>query len=284
MSLRIADSVWVATALLHNQNPQRDGFSGAEIREQAARLFAPHSLPAGVNPHIYGHCVANARPSSGRYRMLHRNADGTLRLYRSRDPFHPLRAKGRTTPRDEDLPEQYRWLAGWYRSEYNSETAVTRLEDDPLMRLSGLGKEIWQSLGGGDAVIRWLRGDEPAPAPWEGVPPEQGPAREVMGHAAPAAHRGAKPSGSDFGDVWAQIRKHKGDVFRTKTGLPFTYQLAGNGAVCIRRGEREINRQLPRGDFEKAWQRMPLSTTREIQDLQGPSYLFAILTDPRVAA
>jgi hypothetical protein len=41
---------------------------------------------------------------------------------------------------------------------------------------------------------------------------------------------------------------------------------------------------LPRQDFEKAWHRRPLTRTRELQDLQGPSYLFAILTDPRVAA
>jgi hypothetical protein len=215
--------------------------------------------------------------------MLFRNADGTLRLYRSSDTFHPQRSKGRTTPRGEDLPEEYRWLLGWYRSEYDSEPAACALEDDPLMQLCGLGKELWQSLGGGDAVIRWLRRDEPTPPPWEEIPAAKGGMKKAAYPRATTSNKKASRPSHDFDDVWEQIRNQQGDVFRTKTGLQFTYQLAGNTAVCIRRGEQEINRQLPRGDFEKAWQRMPLSSTRELQDLQGPSYLFAILTDPRVA-
>jgi hypothetical protein len=40
-------------------------------------------------------------------------------------------------------------------------------EEDPLLALRGLGKDMWRSLGGGDAFIRWLRSDEPTPPPWE---------------------------------------------------------------------------------------------------------------------
>jgi hypothetical protein len=40
-------------------------------------------------------------------------------------------------------------------------------KDDPLSELVGLGAEIWASLGGGDAVIAWLRSDEGIPPPWE---------------------------------------------------------------------------------------------------------------------
>ena len=43
------------------------------------------------------------------------------------------------------------------------------------------------------------------------------------------------------------------------------------------------NRTLAHTQFEKAYERSPLSGPGQLQDLQGPSYLFAILTDPRVA-
>jgi hypothetical protein len=40
-------------------------------------------------------------------------------------------------------------------------------DDDPLMELVGLGADVWKRLGGGDAVIAWLRSDEVIPPPWE---------------------------------------------------------------------------------------------------------------------
>jgi hypothetical protein len=40
---------------------------------------------------------------------------------------------------------------------------------------------------------------------------------------------------------------------------------------------------LTRTQFQKAYERSPLQGPGQLQDLQGPSYLFAILTDPRVA-
>jgi hypothetical protein len=45
---------------------------------------------------------------------------------------------------------------------------------DPLMKLKGLGKEVWKELGGGDAVIDWLRSDKPTTPPWERGRPARG--------------------------------------------------------------------------------------------------------------
>lgn len=42
------------------------------------------------------------------------------------------------------------------------------------------------------------------------------------------------------------------------------------------------NRQLPRGDFLRAFERMPVPGPSALHDLQAPSYIYAILTDPRV--
>jgi hypothetical protein len=41
-------------------------------------------------------------------------------------------------------------------------------------------------------------------------------------------------------------------------------------------------RLLPRSQFARAFERAPLGGPGQLQDLQGPSYLFAILTDPRI--
>jgi hypothetical protein len=43
------------------------------------------------------------------------------------------------------------------------------------------------------------------------------------------------------------------------------------------------NRMLPRSQFEEALKRLPVSGPGELNDLQGPSYLYAILTDHRIA-
>ena len=83
---------------------------------------------------------------------------------------------------------------------------------------------------------------------------------------------------SEFDAVWAAIRSLAGQEFKTKTGIPFAYD-ADQAAVYP-----PTNRVLPRTDFQKAWALRPLKTTTQLQHLQGPSYIFAILTDPRIVA
>jgi len=79
--------------------------------------------------------------------------------------------------------------------------------------------------------------------------------------------------------VWSRIQSHAGDDFTMVRGEPFTYVVA-YGAVRPSR----TNRQLPRSDFEKALARVPLKNTGVVQDLQGPSFVYAILMDERVRA
>ena len=38
----------------------------------------------------------------------------------------------------------------------------------------------------------------------------------------------------DITEVWQRIKAHNGEAFRTKTGLPFTYDVAGNTIVVSR--------------------------------------------------
>jgi hypothetical protein len=44
------------------------------------------------------------------------------------------------------------------------------------------------------------------------------------------------------------------------------------------------NHQLPRSHFRTAYERMPVEGPGELNDLRGPSYLYAILTDPRIGS
>src|ERR1035437_4556971 len=69
------------------------------------------------------------------------------------------------------------------------------------------------------------------------------------------------------------------ETFYQKTGKPFTYAISGGCVV-----PSTTNRQLARSQFARAYERVPLRGPGELQDLQGPSYLFAILADARVAA
>ena len=82
--LRVADEVWIATALLHRQYPDRADFSVREIvrRAETARATGAETLRPGVQSHAYSHCVANRPPGPGRYRMLVETAKGRRRLYR----------------------------------------------------------------------------------------------------------------------------------------------------------------------------------------------------------
>jgi len=82
----------------------------------------------------------------------------------------------------------------------------------------------------------------------------------------------------DFTTVWDRIASLAGSTFNQKTGRPFTYSLVGNAIV-----PSTTNRLLARTQFQRAYERSPLSGPGKLRDLQGPSYLFAILTDPRVA-
>ena len=154
MAVKIADEVWIATALLHRRNPDRDDFTAGEIvRQAAAEKVVGGPLRAGVQPHVYQHCVANRAPSSGRYRMLFETSKGRRRLFRPGDLCHPRRGSGKEVPRDDEIPPAYRELVAWYRNEY---AGGGRREADPILSLRGLGKAIWADEDP-DAYVERLR-------------------------------------------------------------------------------------------------------------------------------
>jgi hypothetical protein len=84
--------------------------------------------------------------------------------------------------------------------------------------------------------------------------------------------------GFEGDEIWKRICACEGESFYQKRGQPFSYRVIGSSLR-----PSTTNRMLPRSHFEKASKRLPVSGPGELNDLQGPSYLYAILTDPRIA-
>jgi hypothetical protein len=78
-------------------------------------------------------------------------------------------------------------------------------------------------------------------------------------------------------EVWVRIETHAGEAFRQIRGREFTYSVVGNAVK-----PSTTDRILGRSQFEKALDQVPLTITVPLQQLQGPSYLYAILMDPRI--
>lgn len=77
--------------------------------------------------------------------------------------------------------------------------------------------------------------------------------------------------------VWARITARAGEQFRQIRGKSFTYEVRGSSVV-----PEGINQNIPRADFEKALELLPLDNTVPVQNLRGPSYIYAILMDTRI--
>ncbi len=155
--LLVADEVWCALAMLHRNHPQRASFSAREILDQVKAEHAHGEIRAGVQAHIYLHNVANLEPNSARYRMFYKLEDDTYRLYRPGDPAHPLR-KGKIAPNRAELPAKYHDVLDWYEREYCKQESATGPAElqDLVLRMWGLGKEIWQGVDA-DEYVRSLR-------------------------------------------------------------------------------------------------------------------------------
>jgi hypothetical protein len=159
-SIKIADEVWLAVAMLHQEHPDHADFSIEEIMEFARtnpRLRHLGSLRPGFYVHVVQHCVANRPPSPARYRILFETTAGRRRLFRPGDIYHPERARGKFVPKaSDDLPE--RWFHGilkWY-DEWSKDDIQNRIKNDPLLALRGSGSHIWADEDA-DTYIRRLR-------------------------------------------------------------------------------------------------------------------------------
>lgn len=139
-TIKVADQVWVVTALLHREQPEREDFSVEEIMARARREPIAQPFRSSFHVHLIQHCVANRRPNPGRWRMLVETGPGRRRLYRPGDPCDLAREGARAQPEAGDLPAEYRELLAWYRDAY---ARPGEPGEDPLLALRGSGQALW---------------------------------------------------------------------------------------------------------------------------------------------
>jgi hypothetical protein len=157
--IKVADEVWVATALLHRENPSRPDFTSQEIVARAAREAIIDQRRPGVYVHAALHCVANRPPNPGTYRMLYETRPRHRRLFRMGDPYDPRREGGKIVPEADEIPLRYADLLTWYAGWSESEGAKT-IHSDPLLALYGSGKKLWADEHADEYVARLRAGWE----------------------------------------------------------------------------------------------------------------------------
>jgi hypothetical protein len=172
-----AVEVFLATALLHREQPGRVDFTIGEIVSRAAREGLYGSLRSGVNVHASMHCVANRPPNPAKHRMLFATGKHTRRLLLPSDEVHPGRT-GKIFPDADELPESCLPLLEWAKKRYEEDGSVaggrrpggdqrpggassapTKTADQwlgSLLEMEGLGKEYWKDVDP-DEFVRQLR-------------------------------------------------------------------------------------------------------------------------------
>jgi hypothetical protein len=152
-TVSVADEVWIATALLHREHPDRSDFEKREILERAAQEGLVEPQRPGVSAHVSSHAVAGKKPQPNDYRMLVETERGHRRLYRDGDYSHPER-KGKIAPSPDEIPSEYLYLLDWYAS-WRRQRKNPAAKDDPFLNMQGVAKGMWDE----DAVayVRKLR-------------------------------------------------------------------------------------------------------------------------------
>ena len=78
--------------------------------------------------------------------------------------------------------------------------------------------------------------------------------------------------------IWSRIVENVGEEFIQIKGKKFMYELKGKSGIK----PNTTNRIIPKSEIEKALKFVPLENTVKLQNLQAPSYIYAILMDRRI--
>ena len=153
-----------------------------------------------------------------------------------------------------------------------------RLSLDTLTRdyiREHLGYRYLQTESGLEArsVERLVRGGQ--------LPSRRKPMLNPLGEPAPTANRtGQRPEVAlaiDIDELWSRLGRHEGEEFKQIRGKPFRYSLTDAGLA-----PDTTDWVIPRTHLATALERVPLKNTVPVQDLFGPSYVYAVLMDRRI--
>lgn len=141
-----AAEVFIATTLLHRENPERKDFMIREIVNRAAHENLAGELRSGVSVHASQHCCANRAPNPANHRMLYATGRSTRRLLLPGDEIHPQRT-GKIFPAPGEVPEKYLPLLEWARERYEkARPAADIWADDPDERVRQLRDNSYAPL------------------------------------------------------------------------------------------------------------------------------------------
>lgn len=126
----IANSIWVATALLHRERPKEVDFAVGEIVQRAISENLVDGFRPGLQVHASKHCVANKSPNPNAHRMLLETVRGRRRLFRSGDHFDPGRKHGTIRPEKAEVPPAYQPLIDWYETDYSKRSLQSETKRD----------------------------------------------------------------------------------------------------------------------------------------------------------
>ena len=155
-----ANAVWIATALLHRENKDKEAFSTKQIFDKAKSLNLLKSVDATLMMHISLHCVANAKAQPDKHRKIFRVIKGWYRLYRPGDSFDESRANGRSAPLAEEIPEKFSGLIDWYDTEYCKEVRTSSVHRDVVSNAVFAKIEAGKSLVLPDDACNFLQVEE----------------------------------------------------------------------------------------------------------------------------
>jgi hypothetical protein len=153
--IQLLDEVFIATALLHREHPNRDDFTISEIVARAEAESLSGKLRPAFRAYVSSHAVANRPPSPNRYGILYATGERTRRLIEQGDDVHPGRT-GRSFPSPDEVPPHYRELLEWARRRYSTGGSKPRPWLDGVLQMLGAGEELWRGEDP-DAYVRRLR-------------------------------------------------------------------------------------------------------------------------------
>lgn len=78
-------------------------------------------------------------------------------------------------------------------------------------------------------------------------------------------------------EIWIRIERFAGEEFHLVSGKPFTYVVEGGAVIPSTTG-----RPIWITDFQAAREFMPAEGPGDLKGMAGASYLYAILSDPRI--
>ena len=82
----------------------------------------------------------------------------------------------------------------------------------------------------------------------------------------------------DIEMVWRRLKQHEGEDFRTVRGLAFKYSFRDEQFIPSR-----TKYQIGKAEFIKAFDLYPFKKVSDMGSIvRGGSYVFAVLTDPRI--